>query len=81
MTREVIVSTVPFTAIWPPLVMVQLLPLASMIAAVEPARTTVSFGEAATAAVTVTAVLPEPLVLPEVALNAMLSEPAEAPAV
>ena len=45
MTCLVIVSTLPFTAIWPPPVMVQLLPPASMIAAVEGAVMTVSLGD------------------------------------
>src|SRR6185312_15555008 len=47
MTRPVVVSAAPLTATWPPLVMVQALPAASVIATLEPASTTVSFGDAA----------------------------------
>ncbi|MBN8898692.1 MAG: hypothetical protein J0H35_10985 [Rhodospirillales bacterium] len=46
MTRAVVASTTPFTATWPPLVIVHLLPDASVIAVVEPAFTTVLSGEA-----------------------------------
>src|ERR1700733_2667003 len=50
MTPAVVVSAVPLTATWPPLVIVHLLPLASVIAAVVP-LTTVSLGDGATVGV------------------------------
>src|SRR5476651_1389428 len=40
-TLDVVVSAAPLTATWPPAVIVHLLPAASTIAAVEPARITV----------------------------------------
>ena len=46
MTLAVVVSATPLTATCPPLVMVHSLPLASVIAVVEPRLTIVSFGEA-----------------------------------
>src|SRR6185437_18394 len=51
MTRPVVVSAAPLTATWPPLVMVQALPAASVIAALEPASTTVLLGDATGAGV------------------------------
>jgi hypothetical protein len=46
-TPLVVMSATPQTATWPAAVIVHTLPAASAIAAVEPASTTVSFGEAA----------------------------------
>ena len=50
MTPLVVASATPLTATWPPAVMVHWLPDASVIAAVDPAGTTVLSGDAVGAA-------------------------------
>ena len=72
MTLAVVVSATPLTETWPPVAIAHSLPDASVMAAVEPAITTVLFGEGVGVCTLGTGLVAVPAVGPQVALADVL---------